>query len=67
MLPEGMLTTDDVIQISGKSRQWIYRAVRENKLKSTKIGSVRIYARSDVNAWLKTLKPAGRPKKRGVN
>ncbi len=66
MLPEGMLTTDDVMQISGKSRQWIYRAVRENKLKSTKIGSVHIYARSDVDAWLKTLKPAGRPKKRGA-
>jgi excisionase family DNA binding protein len=66
MKPGDWITTDEAADVIGVSRDRVYALIRDGRLKPTKVGSVYLLLRSDVEAFAKKPRTPGRPKKPAV-
>lgn len=69
-LPSGImnrefLTPSDIHETTKYSMVWIYKNLRSENLKSMRIGRNYFIKPKDLQTWLDTINPAGRPRTKG--
>jgi len=53
--PSDLMDLNTVCSILGKSRPWVYQAIREMGLPARRMGKRWIFSNSEVQAWFKAL------------
>lgn len=66
MLTGDWISVSDAADVLGLSRRRVDDTIHDGRLKPTRVGSVHLLLRSDVEAFAKQKRKPGRPKKQPV-
>ena len=60
-MSESLLTADQVGQLLGVPRSWVYEQSRAGRIPTVTLGRYRRYRREAIEAWVEQLEAATRP------
>ena len=63
LIPEGWITTEEAVELTGFTRDWLWRLAREKRVLAAKVGRAWLFHRTSVEDWKATAKTGPKPKK----